>query len=98
MLGDDYYHHDPVQHFLEGERKGIIFRLGDSIKVQVLSVIPEAQKIELRPAGASGLPDEDGAGPPRKRPGRRRRRPAGRGGNPTQPARQRGAPGRPGYP
>jgi len=97
MLGDDYYHHDPVQHFLEGERKGIIFRLGDSIKVQVLSVIPEEQKIELRPAGASGLPDEGGAGPARKRSGRRGRRHAGRGGNPVKPARKRGGPVRRGY-
>jgi len=91
MLGDDYYHHDPVQHFLEGERKGAIFRLGDSIAVQVLGVIPEEQKIELRPAGASEL----GAGPGRKRFGRRH---AGRGGNRSKQARGRGGPSRRRYP
>ncbi len=95
MLGDDYYHHDPVRHFLEGERKGAIFRLGDSITVQVLSVIPEEQKIELRPAGASELPDAGGARPGRKRFGRRH---AGGGGNRVKQARKRGGPARRRYP
>ena len=92
MLGDDYYRHDPVQHFLEGERKGVIFRLGDVVTVQVVSVIPEEQKIELRLAGASEQPGADGAGPARKRSGRRgeRRRNSGRGAKRTQFAGKRG--------
>ena len=60
-LGDDYYHHDPVQHFLEGERKGVIFRLGDLVKVQVISVLPEEQKIELRLAAPNEEAEDAGS-------------------------------------
>ena len=70
-LGDDYYHHDPVQHFLEGERKGVIFRLGDPVKVQVISVLPEEQKIELRLAQANEKAGNGGPGAEHKRQGKR---------------------------
>ena len=73
-LGDDYYHHDPVQHFLEGERKGVIFRLGDSVKVQVISVLPEEQKIELRLAQATEEAGNDGRNRHGKRNGKREAR------------------------
>jgi len=76
-LGDDYYHHDPVQHFLEGERNGVIYRLGDPVSVQVISVIPEEQKIELRLAGASEETDNNGPGNRRNRRGRKRTSPGG---------------------
>lgn len=76
-LGDDYYRHDPVQHFLEGERKGAIFRLGDPVSVQVISVIPEEQKIELRLAGASEETENNGPGNRRNRRGRKRTSPGG---------------------
>ena len=84
MLGDDYYHHDPVQHFLEGESRGVIFRLGDPVRVQVISVMPKEQKIELRLAGVGEQEGGSGPGPTRKRSGggrQRRGRSAGRGGN-----------------
>ena len=70
-LGDDYYHHDPAQHFLEGERKGVIFRLGDPVKVQVISVLPEEQKIELRLAQATEEAGNDGPGAGHNRRGKR---------------------------
>lgn len=78
-LGDDYYHHDPVRHFLEGERNRVIHRLGDPVSVQVISVIPEEQKIELRLAGTIGEVDNNGLGNHRGKrrngfPGRGRRR------------------------
>lgn len=76
-LGDDYYHHDPVQHFLEGERNRVIYRLGDPVNVQVISVIPEEQKIELRLAGASEETDNNGPGNRRSRRGRKRTSPGG---------------------
>ncbi len=77
MLGDDYYHHDPVQHFLEGENRGAVFRLGDPLRVQVISVVPEEQKIELRLSGAAEPPAAEDSAAPRRR---KNRRGNGRGG------------------
>ncbi len=71
MLGDDYFHHDPVQHFLEGENRGSVFRLGDTLRVQLISVIPEEQKIELRLSGASEPPAAGDSVTPRRRKSRR---------------------------
>ena len=69
-LGNDYYRHDPVQHILEGERKGVIYRLGDLVKVQVISVLPEEQKIELRLAQAKEEANNGGSGAKPGRPGK----------------------------
>ncbi len=51
-LGDDYYEHDPVQHFLEGRRRRAIFRLGDEVRVRLIHVDLERRKIDLRLTGA----------------------------------------------
>ncbi len=91
-LGDDYYHHDPVQHFLEGERNRVIFRLGDIVKVQVISVIPEEQKIELRLAGTNEAADNGGPGEKQNRNGRRRKGFPGRGRRRASPGRTRRGP------
>ncbi len=69
-LGNDFYNHDPVQHFLEGERHGVIYRLGDSVKVQVISVIPEEQKIDLRIADQQEHADRIDSGKGRRRGGK----------------------------
>ncbi|WP_428087064.1 ribonuclease R [Candidatus Thioglobus sp.] len=37
-LKDDYYNFDDVHHQLKGERSGKMFRLGDTIKIQIASV------------------------------------------------------------
>ena len=94
-LGDDYYHHDPVQHFLEGERKRVIYRLGDLVTVQVISVIPEEQKIELRLAQAGEEADHGGNGNKKNRNGKRGGRRngfPGRGGKRTSPGGARRGP------
>ena len=94
-LGDDYYHHDPVQHFLEGERNRVIHRLGDPVNVQVISVLPEEQKIELRLAGTGGKADNGGSGNKANRNGRRGGRRngfLGRGGRQTTRDRIRRGP------
>ena len=91
-LGDDYYHHDPVQHFLEGERNRAIFRLGDIVKVQVISVIPEEQKIELRLAGTNEEADNGGPGNKQNRNGGRRNGFPGRGKRRASPGRARRGP------
>ncbi len=91
-LGDDYYHHDPVQHILEGERKRRIFRLGDMLRVQLISVLPEEQKIELRLAGDDQSVQESPRGKHRARRNqprgpRARRNPRARRGTAGRAAR-----------
>lgn len=46
-LRNDYYFFDPAHHRLVGERSGTIFRLGDSLKVRVLSVDVDQRKIDF---------------------------------------------------
>lgn len=46
-LDHDYYHFDPVGHRLTGERSGRIFRLGDSMRVQVAAVNLDDRKIDF---------------------------------------------------
>lgn len=46
-LRNDYYFFDPVHHRMVGERSGIIFRLGDKLKVKVLSVDIDLRRIDF---------------------------------------------------
>ncbi len=48
QLPNDYYHYDPVRHLLAGERRGLKFRLGDAVRVQVLRASLEDRKIDFR--------------------------------------------------
>jgi len=48
QLPNDYYHFDPVRHLLMGERRGLSFRLGDAVRVQVLRASLEDRKIDFR--------------------------------------------------
>src|SRR5215471_8976948 len=48
QLPNDYYHFDPVRHMLMGERRGLTFRLGDAVRVQVLRASLEDRKIDFR--------------------------------------------------
>jgi ribonuclease R len=48
QLPNDYYHFDPVRHLLSGERRGLKFRLGDAVRVQVLRASLEDRKIDFR--------------------------------------------------
>jgi ribonuclease R len=48
QLPNDYYHFDPIRHMLSGERRGLKFRLGDSVRVQVLRASLEDRKIDFR--------------------------------------------------
>lgn len=49
-LPADYYNFDAVQHSLVGERSGRKFRLGDSIRVQVVRVDLDERKIDFEMA------------------------------------------------
>ena len=52
QLPNDYYHFDAVRHLLTGERRGLKFRLGDAVRVQVLRASLEDRKIDFRLATA----------------------------------------------
>ncbi|HVJ63227.1 MAG TPA: ribonuclease R [Tahibacter sp.] len=57
QLPNDYYHFDPIRHLLSGERRGLKFRLGDAVRIQVLRASLEDRKIDFRlvadePAGS----------------------------------------------
>jgi ribonuclease R len=65
-LDNDYYHFDPVGHRLTGERTGMVYRLGDRVRVTVAAVSLDERKIDFVLAEP---PQEPASGP-----GRRRRR------------------------
>lgn len=46
-LAQDYFHFDPTSHQLRGERTGINYRLGDSVKVRVVRVDLDEKKIDF---------------------------------------------------
>ncbi|MEO8673276.1 MAG: ribonuclease R [Tahibacter sp.] len=83
QLPNDYYHFDPIRHLLSGERRGLKFRLGDAVRVQVLRASLEDRKIDFRlvvPGAAF-----DGQPLPERTPSRERK-PAGAKKS-TQPAK-----------
>lgn len=46
-LKNDYYHYDPVGHRLTGERTGIVYRLGDRLRIKVAKVNLDDRKIDF---------------------------------------------------
>jgi len=46
-LPQDYYHHQPAQHRLVGERTGRVFRLGDRLTVRVVRVSLDDRKVDF---------------------------------------------------
>lgn len=46
-LADDYFHFDPTKHRLLGERTGITYRLGDSVRVRVTRVDLDERKADF---------------------------------------------------
>ncbi len=85
-LHNDYYHFDPAQHTLRGERTGKAYRLGDQIEVRVARVDLDERKIDFELAGA---PAAESGKPPGRSKSRSRRRRGGKGkGQPQQQAGQ----------
>ncbi len=72
-LPNDYYHFDPVGRVLTGERRGLRYRLADTVRVEVMSVSVDERKIDFRIAGED---DRDDA--PRRAEGRGRGRRGGK--------------------
>lgn len=46
-LDNDFFHFDPVNHRLSGERSGITYSLTDRVRVQLAKVDPDERKIDL---------------------------------------------------
>lgn len=75
-LDRDYFHFDPVGHRLSGDRTGIVYRLGDPLKIRVAAVNIDDRKIDFVLAETSGKQDSSEQQPPAKsRKSRSRSRP-----------------------
>ena len=48
QLPNDYYHFDAGRREMVGDRQGLRFRLGDTLRVQVLRASMEERKVDLR--------------------------------------------------
>jgi len=46
-LDNDFYHFDPVGHRLTGERAGMVYRLGDRVRVKLAAVSLDERKIDF---------------------------------------------------
>ncbi len=46
-LDNDYYHFDPVGHRLTGERSGMVYRLGDRVRIKVAAVNLDDRKLDF---------------------------------------------------
>ncbi len=46
-LPNDYYHHEPIQHKLVGQRSGSVFQLADKLKIKVAAVSIDDRKIDF---------------------------------------------------
>tara|TARA_B100001029_G_C14992041_1_gene412628 strand:- start:702 stop:1106 length:405 start_codon:yes stop_codon:yes gene_type:complete len=51
-LSNDYYHYDPSNHILTGERTKQVFRLGHRVEVRVARVDVVERKIDLQLSGS----------------------------------------------
>jgi len=48
-LPRDYYHHDPIHHQMKGERSGRTYRMADKIRVRLVRVDTDENKIDFEP-------------------------------------------------
>ncbi len=46
-LAEDYFHYDKARHRLVGEKNGLIFKLGDSLKVKVMRADLELARVDF---------------------------------------------------
>jgi ribonuclease R len=54
MLGDDYFHFDPKRFQMTGERSGITFQLGDTVRVRVVRSDIDTGKIDFALVSVDG--------------------------------------------
>jgi ribonuclease R len=67
-LGEDYFHFDPKVRRLEGEHSGVVFQIGEEVRVRVVRVDLDQAKIDFE------LVDGGRGGGGKRRRKRRRRR------------------------
>ena len=46
-MADDYYRIDPERHMLVGEDRGRNYRLGEAVRVRIVSVSPAQARIDM---------------------------------------------------
>jgi ribonuclease R len=57
-LGDDFYVYEEKQHRLRGRSSGKVFRLGDSIRVQLKAIDEVRRRLDFRIAGVESARPE----------------------------------------
>ncbi len=58
-LDRDYFHYDPIGHRLQGERSGVVYRLGDTVRVIIARVDLDERKMDFElvsPEKKTGAP------------------------------------------
>ena len=75
-LGREFFHHDERAHALVGEKSGLRFRLGDTVKVRVEEAAPltGGLRFALLEGGKAGAPPRNGSRGTRQRGNDSRRR------------------------
>ena len=61
-LGNEYFHFDAEKHRLSAERSGRVFRVGDTIRVQVTRVDLDDRKVDLELVAGKGRKTRRGGG------------------------------------
>jgi len=59
-LDRDYFHYDPIGHRLQGERSGVTYRLGDTVRVIVARVDLDERKMDFELIKPTSLPPGSG--------------------------------------
>ncbi len=54
-LGRDYFVHEPTLHRLRGDRSGVMYRLGDQMKVRLVRADAQERKIDFEPLAHRSL-------------------------------------------
>jgi ribonuclease R len=80
-LDRDYFHYDPIGHRLQGERTGINYRLGDTVRIIVARVDLDERKMDFelvasvkKASGKKGQPVVEEAPASKSRKRRRRKK------------------------
>ncbi|MDD2767172.1 MAG: ribonuclease R [Methylococcus sp.] len=71
-LDKDFFHYDPIGHRLTGERSGVRYRLGDTVRVKVARVDLDERKIDLDLVKKTAETEASESEPKRKRRSRKR--------------------------
>jgi len=65
-LDRDYFHYDPIGHRLQGERSGVVYRLGDSVRVIIARVDLDERKMDFELVSSAKKSAPKAQGPAQK--------------------------------